>query len=89
MQDRHGNKVVVGDVVRVIEIDPNFLAALPEAERPRIEAMLNNEFAVDELPSEVKASVSISWEENDGTVAFSGLYMLSHECELVRACECE
>jgi len=83
MVDKHGNEVGVGDVVRVLEIAPKLLSILAPDERQRIEAMLNNEYVVDDLPEPNKISVSISWEEDDGQIAFSGLYMLPHEFELV------
>jgi len=84
MRDRHGNPVTVGDVVRVLEIAPDVLASLAEDERPHHEAMLHNEYEIDDLPEPGKVSVSISWEEGDGLTAHGGLYLLSHEFELVR-----
>lgn len=84
MVDKHGNEIRIGDVVRVLEISQEFLSVLPSDERERIEAMRNKEYVVDDLPEPNKASVSISWEEGEGQIAFSGLYMLSHEFELVR-----
>jgi hypothetical protein len=84
MLDRHGSPVAVSDVVRVIEIAPAVLASLADDERPHHEAMLNNEYEIDDLPEPGKVSVSISWDEGDGLVAYGGLYLLSHEFELVR-----
>ena len=84
MQDKYGQSVEVGDVVRVLEIAPEFLALLDSDERQRVSAMLNDEYVVDDLPEPNKASVSISWEDGEGQYAFSGLYMLQHEFELVR-----
>lgn len=84
MQDRHGNELAIGDRVRVLEIDRDFLDTLPDEERPCIEAMLNAEFAIDAFPEEGKASVSIWVDEGNGQHFFGGLYLLSHEFELVR-----
>jgi hypothetical protein len=84
MRDKHGNEVQIGDEVRVLEIAPESISSFPDAEKSRIEAMLNNVFAIDDLPEEGKVSVSVSWEEGEGQIAVSGLYMLSHEFELVR-----
>ncbi len=84
MRDRHGTEVKMGDIVRVVEVSAEFLDLLPDDERPHIERMLNNEYAIDDFPEPGKASVSIQWEFNDGTHGFGGLYMLSHEFELVR-----
>jgi hypothetical protein len=87
MKDRHGNTVGLGDVVRVVEICPEFLDVLPEDELVHIEKMLNQEYPIDDFPEQHKASVSISWEIEPGLTGHSGLYMLSHEFELVRKAE--
>lgn len=87
MKDRHGNIVALGDVVRVVEICQDFLDVLPEDELVDIERMLNREYPIDDFPEQHKASVSISWEIEPGLTAHSGLYMLSHEFELVRKAE--
>ena len=84
MKDRHGAEVNVGDIVRVLEISPEYLACLADDERPHMEKMLHGEFAIDELPEPGKARVSISWSEGKGLYASGGLFMLSHEFELVR-----
>ncbi len=84
MLDRHGNLIAIGDVVRVLEIAPEVLASLAEDERPHHEAMLNKEYEIDDLPEPGKASVSIWWDEGGGLIAHGGLYLLSHEFELVR-----
>jgi hypothetical protein len=84
MKDRLGNSVEIGDIVRVVEICKEFLDLLSDDELPHITAMLNNEFAIDDFPEEGKASVSISWEIGEDLTAHGGLYMLSHEFELVR-----
>lgn len=83
MKDRHGNSVGIGDMVRVMELCQEFLDVLPDDELPHILGMLNNVYPIDEFPEEGKASVSIMWEIEEGVVGCSGLYMLSHEFELV------
>jgi hypothetical protein len=84
MKDRHGNLVELGDIVRVLEISQDLLDILPDDEKPHILGMLNNEFEIDEFPEDEKASVSIWWEIEEGLTGYGGLYMLSHEFELVR-----
>ena len=84
MKDRHGNLVELGDIVRVLEISQDLLGILPDDEKPHILGMLNNEFEIDEFPEDEKASVSIWWEIEEGLSGYGGLYMLSHEFELVR-----
>ena len=84
MIDKHGNQVEVGDIVRVLAIPQCVLDILDGEKRPHIEAMLNNEYEVDELPELEKASVSIWWQHEDGSHGYGGLYMLSNEFELVR-----
>lgn len=83
MQDRHGNSVGVGDIVRVLEISQEILETLADDERPYIEAMLHKEYEIDDLPEEGKVSVSIWWEDGEGCVVHGGLYLLSNEFELV------
>ena len=84
MKDRHGVEVNVGDIIRVLEISPEYLACLTDDERPHVQEMLNGEFAIDEFSEPGKASVSIQWSEGEGLFAYSGLSMLPHEFELVR-----
>lgn len=87
MEDKHGNEVALGDIVRVTEICPEFLALLPDDEHPHIAAMLGQEYPIDDFPEEGKASVSIEWvlEDAEGPVHRSGgLHMLSGEFELAR-----
>ena len=84
MKDRHGNEVELGDIVRVVEICQEFLDILPDDEKPHIIGMLNNEYPIDDFSEEGKASVSISWDIEEGVTGHGGLYMLSHEFELVR-----
>jgi hypothetical protein len=43
MNDRRGNTVELGDVVRVVEICQEFLNVLPEDEPIHIKMMLNQE----------------------------------------------
>lgn len=87
MKDRHGSTVGLGDVVRVVEICQAILDVLPEDELVHIEKMLNQEYPIEDFPEKHKASVSISWEIELGLKGHSGLYMLSHEFELVRKAE--
>ncbi len=85
MTDIDGNEVEVGDVVRVLSIDEDLLKnCLTDEERPHHEAMLNNDYLIDEIVEDgLKASVSIQWEEPEG-IAIGGLYMLPHEFRLVK-----
>ena len=84
MKDRLGNSVEIGDIVRVVELCQEFLNLLPNDELPYIEAMLNNEYVIDGFPEAGKVSVSISWEIEGNTTGHGGLYMQSHEFELVQ-----
>ena len=84
MKDKHGVEVDVGDLVRILEIDESFLKRLPDDERRMHEAMYLNEHEVDEIVEDgTKASVSF-WREFPEGVYHGGLYMLSHEFELVK-----
>jgi len=85
MKDIDGNEVEVGDLVKVLEIDQSLLKyGLDEFERPHHEAMLNNDYEIDEIvDSGRKVSVSIQWECPEG-IATGGLYMLPEEFRLVR-----
>jgi hypothetical protein len=84
MRDRHGSEVTLGDIVRVLEIAPESIAVLTDDESPQIEAMLNGEYAIDDFPEPDKVSVSVCWSEGEGLHACGGLYLRSHEFELVR-----
>lgn len=84
MKDKHGVVVEAGDLVRVLEINDDFLNILPDDERLLHEAMLNQEYEIDEIVEEsTKASVSF-WKETPEGLYHGGLYMLSHEFELVK-----
>ena len=83
MKDKYGKEVSVGDRVKVLEIYDGFLNMLPEDERILHEAMLNQEYVVDDIvENSTKASVSF-WEKTPEGLYHGGLYMLSHEFELV------
>ena len=84
MRDRHGNVVEIGDVVRVLEICQEFLDILPDDELPYIKKMLNQDYPIDDFPERGKASVSITWKTGTGRIGHGGLYLLSHEFELIR-----
>jgi hypothetical protein len=71
-------------MVRVVELCQDFLDVLPDDELPHIVGMLNKVYPIDDFPEEGKASVSITWEIEDGIFGYGGLYMLSHEFELVK-----
>jgi hypothetical protein len=85
MRDIDGSEVDVGDIVRVLSIDEDFLKhCLTDDERPHHEAMLNNEYVIDEIvEGGLKASVSIQWECTEG-IAIGGLYMRPSEFRLVK-----
>jgi hypothetical protein len=84
MKDRFGQSVEIGDVVRVVSVCQEFLDCLPDDERIHIAGMLNNEYPIDDFPESGKASVSISWEIEEGITGHGGLYLLPDEFELVR-----
>lgn len=67
-----------------MEICQRFLDVLPDDELMHIEKMLGQESAIDDFPAPGKAGVSISWEIEPGLTGHSGLYMQSHEFEMVR-----
>lgn len=85
MFDIDGNVVQVGDLVRVLAIDHEFLDhCLTDEERVHHSAMLGNEYRVDAiLEGGTKASVSIAWRCEEG-IATGGLHMLPAEFRLVR-----
>jgi hypothetical protein len=83
MNDIDGNEVEVGDLIRVLSVDSDFLGLLEdETERKHHLAMLNNTYHIDEIVEDgSKASVSIQWECAEG-IATGGLYLLPHEFRL-------
>lgn len=84
MRDVDGNEVRVGDVVKVLAIDAEFLGFLTGEEKSHHVAMMGNDYIINELIEDgLKASVSIEWEIEDG-FACGGLYMLSSEFRLTK-----
>lgn len=83
MNDIDGNEVEVGDLIRVLSVDSDFLSFLDdETERKHHLAMLNNTYHIDEIVEDgSKASVSIQWECAEG-IATGGLYLLPSEFRL-------
>lgn len=83
MNDIDGNEVEVGDLVRVLSVDSDFLSFLDdEIERKHHLAMLNNTYHIDEIVEDgSKASISIQWECAEG-IATGGLYLLPSEFRL-------
>lgn len=82
MNDADGNEVEVGDLIRVLSIDSDFLALLDETEKKHHRAMLDNTFYIDEIVEDgFKASVSIQWKCAEG-IATGGLYLLPSEFRL-------
>jgi len=88
MKDRNGNEVKVGDIVRVTELCKELIEILPAEEKPHVENMLGNEYPIEEFPEPGKASVSIEWRYEDGSIGISGLYLISGEFELVSKAKC-
>jgi hypothetical protein len=85
MKDIDGNEVGVGDVVRVLEIDHDYLENCEtDDEKARHLAMLNNDYHIDEIVDNgTKARVSIEWIGDDGII-IGGLFMLANGFRLVK-----
>jgi len=84
MNDRLGNLVEVGDVIRMVEIPTDFLDTLNKNETPHIQEMLNNEYEIDSFTENGKASAAISWNVGKGLTRHGRLDMSNHEFEVVR-----
>ena len=85
MKDIDDNEIDVGDLVKVLRIDSDLLQnGLDDEERPLHEAMLNNDYIVDEIVCDgEKASVTVEWERPEG-IMIGGLNMLPDEFRLVK-----
>ena len=85
MKDIDGNEIDVGDLVRVLSIDSDLLQyELDDEERPLHEAMLNNDYVVDEIVCDgEKASVTVEWDRPEGLM-IGGLYMRADQFCLVK-----
>jgi hypothetical protein len=83
MKDIDGNEVQVGDTVRVLRIDDDFLnGCLTDDERVHHLAMLDNDYVIDGIVEEgTKVSISIEWECDEG-ISMGGLHMLPSEFRL-------
>jgi len=84
MNDRLGNLVEVGDVIRMVEIPTDFLYTLNKNEAPHIQEMLNNEYEIDSFTENGKASAAISWNVGKSLTRHGRLEMSTHEFEVVR-----
>ncbi|MEZ5514318.1 MAG: hypothetical protein R3F58_10660 [Steroidobacteraceae bacterium] len=82
-RDCRGNPVCVGDSVRVITIDPAFLAKLPKDEVDDVRSMIGEIFKVEEIDDQGSAWVWKWWERGNGRSESNGVALGSVEMELV------
>ena len=84
MKDIDGNEIEVGDLVKVLSIDSDLLQhGLDDEERPLHEAMIDNDYVVDEIVCDgEKASVTIESQRQEGLM-IGGLYMRPDQFRLV------
>ena len=83
VKDHLGRCVQVGSIVRVLRLPPEFLSALPDDERARVNEMIGGTFTVDEIDQSGTAWVTKWWEVADGEYDAHGIALTSSEMELV------
>ncbi len=80
--DRSGSSVVPGVLVRIVAIDPEFVASLPEDERERVASMVGETLRVIEVNDYGHAFVEKEWRLAEGLQSHT-LALAPHEMELI------
>ncbi len=86
MKDKAGNVVVLGDLVRVMDIDPRITEFLPADEVRDIESMRGEVLAIVELNDTV-AYVEKTWDHGAGRHEFHKIPLWPDHMVLVAAAE--
>ncbi|MBR7798426.1 hypothetical protein [Undibacterium fentianense] len=66
IRDCNDQLVVIGDIVRVIHLDKQFIKSFPEDERILIESMVGNFFKVIAVDEEGQACIMREWHDERG-----------------------
>lgn len=82
--DRDGRSVIVGSIVRVLEIDQSVFTDSEQEELPRIHSMLGEELEVYEVDQWGRAWVEKWWREGDAQSTSHSLALDPSDMELVR-----
>ncbi len=80
--DRSGRPVAPGALVRIVAIDPEFVASLPEEERERVASMVGEILPVIEVDDYGHAFVEKEWRMAEGLESHT-LALAPHEMELM------
>jgi hypothetical protein len=81
--DRNGEKVKVGDRVRLVALEPGTPDSLPAEERSDVASMIGETFEVEEIDEYGSAWVYKWRNRGDGKSEFQGLALSAVEMELV------
>jgi len=65
-RDSRGNMVSLGDRVRVVSLDPKFLASLPSEEVDDVRSMVGESFEVESIDEQGSAWVTKWWRRREG-----------------------
>lgn len=82
LYDKHGNKVHVGSLVRVLSLDPADFSHLESKELSEVMTMVGDILEVYEIDRYGQAWVTKEWWLGDGDVMSHSVGLSSHEFEL-------
>ncbi len=83
--DRNGNNVRVGDLVRIVALEPGAYRQLSEEEMAAVVSMIGETFSVEEIDEYGSAWVWKWWHLGDGKSESHGICLSALEMELVEA----
>lgn len=86
-KDIYGNAIRVGDTVRLLSIDWEGIAALPEQEQDDLKSMIRDVFTVEEIDEDGRACISKWWDRGNGQLESHDLRLSPAEMERISAKE--
>ncbi|MBC3860688.1 hypothetical protein H8K32_01150 [Undibacterium jejuense] len=81
--DSKNQSVAVGDIVRIITLNPKFIKSFPEDERILIESMIGQFFKVVDLDEDGYPCVIREWHDERGQLQTHVIGLDSEEMEKV------
>jgi len=82
MRDVDGNKVNIGDIVKVLVVRDDI--PLADDEKPHVKGMLNNDYEIDNIVNHLtQISVSHTVKKEEGCM-WLGLHLYPHEYRLIK-----
>ena len=82
-KDSRGNEIRLGDFVRILSLDAQFLNSLPSEEVEDVRSMVGESFEVEEIDEYGSAWVTKWWERGDGESECHSVSLGASEMERV------